>query len=127
MCLTALLPQLKSRVSVLSEFMNKKKDLDYVLQRYIAYLKMVYDKDIEPQWVKRDMNAKFHTLKGKLVSLFPKLDVLLMDSDLRYLSVFCDRFSLNFVEKAKEYLQQDVEEYNIYDFIDGEIRKIKEK
>jgi hypothetical protein len=31
------------------------------------------------------------------------------------------------VEKAKEYLQQDVEEYNIYDFIDGEIRKIKEK
>ena len=107
--------------------MDKKKDLDYVLQRYIAYLKVVYDKDIEPQWVRRDINKKFKILKDKLVSLFPKLYVPLMDSDLRYLSDFCDSAGYNFVEKAKEYLQRDVEEYNIYDFIDGEIRKMKEK
>ena len=111
----------------MEDYMDKKKDLDYVLQRYIAYLKVVYDKDIEPQWVKRDMNIKFKILKDKLVSLFPKLDVLLMDSDLRYLSDFCDSAGYNFVEKAKEYLQQDVDEYNIYEFIDGETRKMKEK
>lgn len=108
--------------------MDKKKDslddLDFVLQRYVAYLKVVYDKDIEPQWVRRDMTAKFKMLKERLVYFFPKLYVPLMDSDLRYLSDFCDRYGLNFVEKAKEYLQQDVEEYNIYDFIDGELRKM---
>ena len=102
-------------------------DLDFVLQGYMAYLKLIYDKEIDPQWVKMDMNIKFRIYKDKLISFFPKLYVPFMDSDLRYLSVFCDRFSLNFVEKAKEYLLQDVEEYNIYDFIDGETRKMKEK
>ena len=102
-------------------------DLDFVLQRYIAYLKVVYDKDIEPQWVRKDMNKKFNILKDKLISFFPKLYVPLMDSDLRYLSDFSDSAGYNFVEKAKEYLQQDVEDYNIYDFIDGEIRKMKGK
>lgn len=62
--------------------MDKKKDLDYVLQRYIAYLKVVYAKDIEPQWVKRDINIKFKILKDKLISLFPKLNALFLNQKI---------------------------------------------
>ena len=62
-------------------------DLDFVLQGYMAYLKLIYDKEIDPQWVKMDMNIKFRIYKDKLISFFPKLYVPFMDSDLRYLSV----------------------------------------
>lgn len=45
-------------------------DLDFVLQGYMAYLKLIYDKEIDPQWVKMDMNIKFRIYKDKLISFF---------------------------------------------------------
>ena len=41
-------------------------DLDFVLQGYMAYLKLIYDKEIDPQWVKMDMNIKFRNYMCRL-------------------------------------------------------------